>query len=362
MTRARRLLDAGLLAHDRAAVAVTERLGLPGSADPARVIGVKLLDGLDLEVLPDRGFDVGDVRLGGAPLSWISPVADARPLPVPGGGAWLDRFTGGLIATCGLRNIGPARDGQGLHGDLGQRPARVLGIERGVDAAADGGRVWARLRAEIDDAAVFGASLRVHRTLTVSSAVGADGRPEHRVELVDEVENLGPVATPVSLLYHVNVGAPAVLPGTRIDVAASRAVARDPHPEVPDWSTLPDPVDALTEAVFEHHEVEADDEGFAHARVLAAPDVLAAPEVHGRPGADDARADGTAVREIDVAWSAATLPRLFQWVLPTRGRWALGIEPANAPLFGPDRDVPHAGAPVLASGERRRHELRITFR
>jgi hypothetical protein len=26
----------------------------------------------------------------------------------------------------------------------------------------------------------------------------------------------------------------------------------------------------------------------------------------------------------------------------------LGVEPTNAPLFGPERDGPHAGAPVLA--------------
>ncbi|WP_181408973.1 DUF4432 family protein [Schumannella soli] len=360
------MIDAGLLAHDRAAVAVTERLGLPGPADPARVIAVKLFDGLDVEVLPGRGFDVGDVRLAGVPLSWISPVADARPLPSPGGGAWLERFTGGLIATCGLRNIGPARDGQGLHGDLGQRPARVLGIERGVEAAAEGGRVWARLRAEIDDAAVFGASLRVHRTLTVSSSVAADGRPEHRVDLIDEVENLGAGVTPVSLLYHVNLGAPAVLPGTRVEVSAARTAARDPHPEVPDWSTLPTPVDVLTEAVFEHHDVEVDDEGFAHARVLAASAPVSGDVRGGADRAGDVRAGadphGGPAHEIDVAWSAATLPRLFQWALPTRDRWALGIEPANAPLFGSDRDAPHAGAPLLAADERRRHELRITIR
>ncbi len=63
---------------------------------------------------------------------------------------------------------------------------------------------------------------------------------------------------------------------------------------------------------------------------------------------------------VRIEWSASTLPRLHQWVLPTRGRWALGIEPATAPLFGTDREAPHAGAPVLEPGDVRSQEVRIT--
>jgi hypothetical protein len=65
---------------------------------------------------------------------------------------------------------------------------------------------------------------------------------------------------------------------------------------------------------------------------------------------------------IEIAWTATTLPRLYQWVFPTRGRWALGIEPASAPLFGADRASLHAGAPVVQPGDSRRHEIRMTIR
>jgi hypothetical protein len=51
-----------------------------------------------------------------------------------------------------------------------------------------------------------------------------------------------------------------------------------------------------------------------------------------------------------VTWDGEVLPRCFQWVYPTTRGWALGIEPANAPLFGPDREGAHAGAPLLEPG------------
>ena len=56
-------------------------------------------------------------------------------------------------------------------------------------------------------------------------------------------------------------------------------------------------------------------------------------------------------RRTEISWSAEALPRCYQWVLPTRGGWALGIEPANAPLFGPERDDAGTRAVLLAPGE-----------
>ncbi|MDR0285324.1 MAG: aldose 1-epimerase family protein, partial [Propionibacteriaceae bacterium] len=50
-------------------------------------------------------------------------------------------------------------------------------------------------------------------------------------------------------------------------------------------------------------------------------------------------------------WRAAELPLAYEWVFPPRGTWALGLEPANAPLWGPDRAGEDAGAPVLQPGE-----------
>src|SRR5690606_10750088 len=100
------LLRRGLIAHTDAIASVSERMGLPGSRDPARVLQAHVLGGFDLEVIASRGFDIGRPSWSGQPISWTSPVRDARALDHPSGDAWLDRFTGGLLTTCGPRNIG----------------------------------------------------------------------------------------------------------------------------------------------------------------------------------------------------------------------------------------------------------------
>lgn len=318
------LLAQGLLARTDAIAAVTEHDGPDGRTIRARVAG-----GLDLEVLPDRGFDIGRVTVGGWPLSWVSPVADHRALDVPAGDAWLDRFVGGLLVTCGPENIGPATGRAGLHGSHHHRPGRLLercaGVRDGVP--------FARMAGTIEYAAVFGPSARVERV--IESSVDSDGAAVLRV--VDDLSNDGPGAFPAALLYHLNLGAPVLLPGTTIRWPGTRRVEREPCPAVPDPSTMPGPTDEITESVVAHHDPLVDPDGLV--RVL-----VTAP-------------DGPSV---ELAWSADTLPYAYQWTLPTRRRWALGIEPASAPLFGPDRSRPGAGAPLVPVGGVRRHELRIT--
>src|SRR5690606_5275559 len=183
-----------------------------------------------------------------------------------------------------------------------------------------------------DFASIFGPSLQVHRTITSSVHESLA-----RLTITDDVMNTGTTPAPVAMLYHLNLGAPLVLPGTTIAVAGAGSVARETIPEVPTASVMPEPCTEVTEAVFEHVRPDRDDAERAHL-------VVCNEEVGIR---------------LDVAWSADTLPRLYQWVLPTRGRWALGIEPATAPLF--DRPTGDMTVPTLHAGESRRHEILITI-
>jgi len=319
-----RLARDGFFATRRPLASVKESLGVPGTGAPERLLTARLYDSLEFEVLPGRGFDIGDTWYRGIPVSWFSPTRDARALPSLTGNQWLSRFTGGLLTTCGLDNIGPATAAQGMHGNIGHLPADEVAWT--VNASND-----IALSGVIESTALFGASFRVHRTVKASTSVaGAE------LHIVDTVTNIGIDDAPLSMLYHVNLGAPLIAPGTRVAMDSTRVTASAPHPDVPDWTTLPSPVERQTESVFEHL-VEPRGDGFAHASVTSSVVDLA----------------------VVVEWSAATLPHLNQWVVPTRGRWALAIEPSSAPLFGPGRDAPHAGAPLLAVGETRSHEIRI---
>lgn len=318
------LVDEGLVARASGVASVRQLHDpLPGGA--GRVVDVRVMGGIDLEVRPDRGLDIGAAWYRGVPLSWTSPVAQGAPLDRPRDADWVDRFTGGLLTTCGTDNIGPATPTAGLHGRHSHLPATDVR----TTVRRDGTGFVCEVSGTVEDVSMFGRRVVVHRTVTTRT-------DEPVVVLSDVVENQGYSATPVPLLYHLNLGAPLVHPGSRVLTAASRVVAREPVAHVPDASLVPEPLDAPTEAVFEHVGPQVVD-GVGRA-VVTSP------------------AWGTAAV---VTWSADTLPRLYQWVWPARRGWALALEPSNAALFGPDRDDPVRAAPLLAPGAVLRTHLTV---
>lgn len=277
-------------------------------ADGRRAIAVRLAGGLAFEVLPDRGLDLGAAWWGSTPVAWRSmhPVD-----PGPGHG-WESRFLGGLLATCGPDNIGPPRDGSGQHGTHHLTPATdVHWSRRRTD---DGFEVSVR-------GVVAHTTFDGPRVLVEREVVASTGTPA--VEVRDVVRNVGDHPVGVPLLYHVNLGAPLLRPGARLEVEADDAVVREPLPPGRDPLVTPAPAPGLAPVVAEHVGVRG-----SRATLVGDaehPDVV-------------------------VTWTDATLPRLCTWSWPARGAYVLGVEPTNAPLFGPERELPHAGAPVLEPG------------
>ena len=99
-----------------------------------RALDLRAWDGIDARLLPDRGLDCFGAWYRGVPLAWVSAVGERGPL----GGRlrdddWLRGFGGGLVATCGLRNVGAPSEGHGLHGEISHQPARDVRVARWVD-------------------------------------------------------------------------------------------------------------------------------------------------------------------------------------------------------------------------------------
>jgi hypothetical protein len=90
-----------------------------GPAAGARAIDIRVWDGIDIRLLPDRGLDIGAAWFRGTPLAWISQAGEQGP-PTPeslvGEAGWRDAWGGGLLTTCGLSNVGRPSEGHGLHG------------------------------------------------------------------------------------------------------------------------------------------------------------------------------------------------------------------------------------------------------
>jgi hypothetical protein len=308
------LLDAGMVGDASALATVTDFMS---SFYGGRVLEVRLAGGLTFEVLADRGLDLGALWWRGNPVAWRSPMAGVVTDTDRRESSWADRWRGGMMTTCGPDNIGAPRDGYGQHGSHHAIPAEDVAYRR--ERRDD--RLTIIVTGRIRSVALFGRRVTIEREITASTDSG-------EISVRDTVTNVGNVDTAIPLLYHLNFGAPFLADDTVIRFDGAGVHAREEPPAGVRHDRMPAPVPSMDETVFEH--------------VLAPgsqPDRVAVLETPSR-----------AVRAT-VTWSAITLPRAFEWLWPARGSWALAIEPANAPMWGPDRAGAAGGAPVLSPGD-----------
>lgn len=251
---------------------------------------------LDVELLPDRGLDIGQVRHRGVPLAWVSPTG----WPPPGAAGFGASFGGGLVTTCGLLSFGPpSSDAEGEHPQHGRYSGLAASVTR-AEVQADAVTV----EATVVEASVLGAHLELRRRVRVPLGEG-------RIELRDEIVNRGARAVEPMVLYHVNLGWPLVDAGTVLHSPAERVHARDAAAEagLSTWAVFPEPVADYPEQVF-RHELPTDR----------------------RVSAEVAAASGLGIR---ISFDSAQLPAMFQWRVAQDGGLVLGVEPATAPtIFG----------------------------
>ncbi|MGW3151500.1 DUF4432 family protein [Streptomyces sp. NPDC001177] len=286
---------------------------------PVSTVDIRLWDGIDVQIVPDRGLDVWRAWFKGVPLAWLSRLGD---LPA-GAGHWNDNWSGGLVTTCGMRNVGAASEGQGQHGRFSSLPASDVRVHR----EEENGELIVRVTGEIREASALSHELVCRRTITTTTGSGS-------LAVEDEVTNRGPAAEPAPFLYHVNLGAPLWQPGARLETPGGRVQARDSAARGVPWSPAPQPEPAGNERVYEH---------------------ILPPQSPGRVSVVN-QALGMA---LEISWSRPSLPRLHQWVHPADGVYALGVEPANCSLLGRSHDRAAGTLPVLQPGEVRKSWVRF---
>jgi len=298
-----------------------------GDADGCRALDLRAAGGIDLRILPDRGFDLGSAWFRGVPLAWMSAVGERPPLDQLQGKAWIEAFGGGLLTTCGLRNVGAPSEGHGLHG----RYSHLVAAHVQVNRELDDGDVVLTAQATIDEKQAPTVHLRLERTVRTRTGSGL-------VELSDITTNLGSDSEPAPILYHVNVGLPLFDQGARVEIDADDVLPRDADAEwgLDSWMEPGPPVPGAAEMVFEHR-VRSDPSGWGRAAVV----------------------NPSLGLELEIRWRQAELPRFHQWVQPRQGIYALGLEPANCSVLGRAADRVASRLPVLEPREARTTELRI---
>jgi hypothetical protein len=278
-------------------------------------------DRVSLEVVVDRGMDIAGARIGQIPIGWRSPTDIVAPWFVENTSFGPHRgFFGGLLTTCGLDHIGVPTERSAerfaydarrtetlpMHGRISGSPARLSSY--GVADTKDG--IEAFVEGNIAQVAVFGEHLALYRR--ISLAYGSS-----TIKVQDTVSNHGYAASPLAVMYHVNVGWPVVAPGARVHVDGSRLRGEGDH------SSVPAPMPGAPERTW-LHAPHADDNGRAVAAVT-------------NKRIDDANSAG-----MRVSWDAAALPTLVQWELTAAaGHYAVALEPSTmAPAADGDPTAP----------------------
>lgn len=290
---------------------------IEGAAQGVRVARVSTGTGLVFDVVLDRGMDLGQATHRGRSLCWLSPVGVVGPaFHDPQAMGWQYGFGGGLLVTCGLASAGaPALDdGEflGLHGRASFIPADNVIVRR----AWQGDRYVLTVEGDVREAAVTLRNLLLHRR--ISTELGSDW-----ISIEDTYTNEGHKPTPLSLIYHFNLGYPLIDEGTTIEL---------PSLEVSQVGS------ATGEAIPTHKVVgrpRPDDPGatFLH---------NAATDAEGWTlmGAVNHRLDQGEGLALAIRYRKEHLPFLGQWNMQQPGTYVVGLEPANT--YGLGRNVDRA--------------------
>ena len=297
--------------------------------DGQRVVEVYNSSGLTLTLLPDRGLDIWAAAYKGIPLTWISQSAPHR---ADWGRSWLALFNGGLLTTCGLQHVGPPEiddqtgEQRDIHGQFTRLSAGSLALEGGWQAD---GRYVRSLSAEVAEAALFGAQLRLRRRYDL--VLG-----EPAITLTDTVTNLADAPATLMVLYHVNLGYPLVREGAALATASAAVYPRDEPARraYADWPVYHAAQVGHAEEVFYHH-VRVGEDGRARAAL-----------VHGDLG-------------LQLEWDTRSAPYLTQWKNFRQGMYVCGVEPGNCVPEGQNAARAAGRLEMLAPGESRTFTLTL---
>ena len=283
--------------------------------------------GLDFDVLIDRCMGIGQLRADGQLISYTSETGIVHPAYYEKDGfCWLRSFGGGFLATCGLTQVGEPCTDHGLHGRIDNIPAEQVSWKRFWKDDI----LWAEISGIMYEVSHQGEYLSLRRTIRLNHC-------DKKIRIEDTVENLGSKPQPFMLLYHINMGAPFLRPGTKVTLPQSRIQTFDPVAESHTDCTalVPDVSEERLDLLWLHHPQKS---CAMHTAMV-----------------DNGN------RQIRIAWSAETLPILGHWMLLQPKDYVLALEPTNTHLQGQDWESANNTLQYLNSGEMRHIELEFSF-
>ena len=298
-----------------------------GRAKGTGLIEVRTAGGLELDILPDAGLDIGQARFKGINMSWMSKNGYDSPAAIsPYETEFVNTFPGGLLYTCGLRSAGPANRDNGewhpLHGRYHSLAAEQICTETVNDEII--------VKGTVRETALFGHVLEVKRTIRIP-VFGAS------VTVEDTVTNLTPRDEEIMQIYHCNFGYPLLSEKAKLVLPEDRETV--PRTEFAKTGLgreceFDEPIDGEEERVF-----------FQKMK----------KEFRARLENPDLKVNMT------ISWSGDTLPILSQWRSMASGDYVLGLEPTNCYIMGRHDERLNGTLPVLKAFSSITNTVNINF-
>lgn len=301
-----------------------------GKGKGTSLIRVRNGRGLDFTLVPDRALDIFDASYKGLPLAWISNngmVSNSYYDNQEAG--WLRSFGGGLLVTCGLRNVGPPctidKEHFGLHGRISSTPATHVNIH----AYWKEDNYFIEVSGEIRESNVFGENLVCYRTIAVSTL-------DNRIGIRDRVLNEGFREEQMVLLYHFNWGSPLLSERSELVLNPIKTKVRDSNAPVQSWKQFSDPTAGAEEVVY-LHDMNAGKGNQANYKLQ----------------------NSSLGFGIKVSWNSDQLPYLTQWKMMGQGEYVLGLEPGNCYPLGRAEEIKNRRTDLLQVFEEKSIALSI---
>jgi len=303
-----------------------------GKGKGASIIRVRNGKGLDFNILPDRGLDIFDAYLNGIPMAWISQNGLTSNTSYESQNlGWLRTFGGGMLVTCGLRNVGsPVTSGSehfGLHGRYSSIPATKVNILE----YWDGNIFHIEVSGEIRESNVFSENLVCRRAIKTNSA-------ENKIRIHDAITNEGFRPEEFLVLYHFNWGYPLFSADSKLEISPATTSVRDSNATAESWNEFSAPIPGFREIVY-LHKPKSDSKDNCSYRLL----------------------NQTAGIGVKVSWPKAQLPYLTQWKMMGQSEYVLGLEPGNCFPNGRFTEMENGRIDKLSSFETKDITLNLNF-
>ena len=190
-----------------------------GKGRGMRLLHLKNGKGLEMDVSLDRNGDISSLSYKGTNLSYLSSCGYVHSSYYERkGNGFLSSFTAGFLTTCGLTHFGAScvDEGEelGLHGSIANTPTSNHSYEVKESSIL--------VRSETRDEEIFSHKLVLNREIEMSLDA-------NRFSIHDLVSNRGDIASPLMLLYHMNLGYPLLDEDAELKVSSLSVQPRTAH-------------------------------------------------------------------------------------------------------------------------------------